>query len=372
MLRSTYISGVLYAVMGILIQFLSFGSATAQTGPYLGQDPPGLVPELFAPDIFPWTLDLHSPTVFSPDATELYYSPMDGPPSEIMYMRMDSDSQWSQPQIAPFSSEYGSGDPFFSPDGERIYFLSWHPVQEGGSANKENIWYVEREGDSWGEPQPVGEEVNQLDVHWEASVDADYNLYFGGRPVGQEINDIYCSSYIDGQYTTPIRLGDEINTDHFDDTPFIAPDGSYLIFNRFNLHEAGHADLYISFKMSDGTWSRAQNMGPTINTSSHELYPVVTVDGRYLFFLSFRDGASRTYWVDAGIIESLRPEEDVCCECADCDGNGTVNILDALWEANCILGIHPQDCSCDCNQDGSNNVLDVLCVANIILGNSCP
>jgi hypothetical protein len=113
-------------------------------------------------------------------------------------------------------------------------------------------------------------------------------------------------------------------------------------------------------------------MGPTINTYGHELYPVVTLDGRFLFFLSSRDGYSRTYWVDAQIIENLRPEEDACCECADCDGNGTVNILDALWEANCILGIHPPECSCDCNQDGVNDVLDVFCSANAILNGSCP
>jgi hypothetical protein len=77
------------------------------------------------------------------------------------------------------------------------------------------------------------------------------------------------------------------------------------------------------------------------------------------------------YWVDAGIIETLRPHE-MCCECADCDGNGSVNVLDALKEVNCILGITEPPCSCDCNRDDIDNVLDVLCVVNVILDGACP
>jgi hypothetical protein len=62
----------------------------------------------------------------------------------------------------------------------------------------------------------------------------------------------------------------------------------------------------------------------------------------------------------------------VCCACADCNADGVVNILDALWEVNCILGKNPPPCSCDCNQDGKDNVLDALCIVNLVLGGVCP
>jgi hypothetical protein len=61
-----------------------------------------------------------------------------------------------------------------------------------------------------------------------------------------------------------------------------------------------------------------------------------------------------------------------CCECADCNEDGSADILDALWEVNCILGNTPPPCSCDCNQDGSDNILDVLCIVNMILSGACP
>ena len=61
-----------------------------------------------------------------------------------------------------------------------------------------------------------------------------------------------------------------------------------------------------------------------------------------------------------------------CCACADCNADGTVDVLDALWEVNCILGIMPPPCSCDSNQDGLDNILDVLCIINTVLSNFCP
>ncbi|UCE17280.1 MAG: hypothetical protein JSV84_10285 [Gemmatimonadota bacterium] len=54
-------------------------------------------------------------------------------------------------------------------------------------------------------------------------------------------------------------------------------------------------------------------------------------------------------------------------QCADCNGDGPVNILDAITEINCILGVSSSPCSCDCNNDGADDVLDVLCIVNIIL-----
>jgi hypothetical protein len=35
----------------------------------------------------------------------------------------------------------------------------------------------------------------------------------------------------------------------------------------------------------------------------------VTLDGRFFFFLSNRTGEYETYWVDAKIIEDLKPKE---------------------------------------------------------------
>ena len=87
-------------------------------------------------------------------------------------------------------------------------------------------------------------------------------------------------------------------------------------------------------------------------------------DGDLDLFVAYFGDGSNSIW--------FNQTSTVCCPCADCTGEWSVNILDALWQANCILGIHPPGCSCDCNQDGADNILDVLCIANIILDGSCP
>ena len=62
----------------------------------------------------------------------------------------------------------------------------------------------------------------------------------------------------------------------------------------------------MSFRRADGAWGTPVSLGPEINSQSIELCPVVTADGKYLFFLSQRDGESHVYWVSAKIIDELR------------------------------------------------------------------
>ena len=98
-----------------------------------------------------------------------------------------------RPPAASFMSPWGDGEPIFSPDGKRLYFLSFRPLTPGGRTDKENVWYVERAGEGWGEPKPESEAVNAFDHHWLFSVAADGTLYFsavrdGGSEAGTSMS----------------------------------------------------------------------------------------------------------------------------------------------------------------------------------------
>jgi Tol biopolymer transport system component len=69
------------------------------------------------------------------------------------------------------------------------------------------------------------------------------------------------------------------------------------------------SDLFISFRNRDGTWRDAIRLGRNINSDAHEVCPVVTRDGKYIFFISMKSGKPQMYWVDAKIINELKPEE---------------------------------------------------------------
>jgi hypothetical protein len=279
-------------------------------GSYLGQKPPGDKPELFAPGIISSIWGLHSTAVFSPDGNEVWWAPMVTSPGEIysrggLLMMKRVKGRWTPPAWAPFSGPNGEDDvPFFPSDGKRLYFISRRPLPGESQAGSERIWFTERTPAGWAGPRPLDPNVNSVEKHWQFSIDRKGDLYFAGRPPDSRgMSDIYVARFADGAYGKPVNLGDPINTAEIDDTPFIAPDGSYLLFSR-------QFDLWVSFRGAEGSWGQPVSLGPGINSPSIELCPMITADGKYLFFLSQRGGESHAYWVSADFIDKLRPKKD--------------------------------------------------------------
>jgi ankyrin repeat protein len=276
-------------------------------GEYLGQKPPAAGAELFAPGIISSIWGLHSTAVFSPDGNEVYWAPMMTFPGEIysrggLLMMKRVNGRWTAPAWAPFSGPEVNDDvPFFSPDGKRIYFISSRPLPGGNQGRAERIWFADRAAAGWSEPRPLDANVNTFGMHWEFSLDKQGNLYFGGQAADSRgMGDIYLARFADGKYEKPVNVGEPINSAEEENTPFIAPDGSYLLFSR-------QYDLWVSFRAAGGAWSEPVKLGPDVNSPSVELCPIVTADGKYLFFVSQRDGENRAYWVRADVIEKVRP-----------------------------------------------------------------
>lgn len=299
-------------------------------GPYLGQEPPGMEPELFAPGIVTTEYHEHSSPVFSPDGSEVFWSVFINfwGPQVILYMQQH-DGRWTQPQVAPFSGQYSDGNPCFSPNGQKLFFESRRPVHSGDAYTGEtDLWIVERTDEGWGEPNHLGWQVNSQ--RWERgpSVSNNGNLYFCSmRDGGYGRMDIYRSKFEKGSYSEPENLGNKINTDGYESWPFIAPDESYILF------ESDAGDIVISFRRNDGSWSETMNMAEKLqSTGSQDRFPRRSNDGKYLFFVSNRwlsnpyfgnklnlgqvkekaksisNGMGNVFWVDAKVIEDMKPE----------------------------------------------------------------
>lgn len=63
---------VLIIVLGISLAQEKSEEFPILKGPYLGQKPPGVSPEIFAPGIISIDIMNHSTPVFSPDGKEVY------------------------------------------------------------------------------------------------------------------------------------------------------------------------------------------------------------------------------------------------------------------------------------------------------------
>jgi hypothetical protein len=256
--------------------------------PYFGLDFPTDQVQRFAPAIF--KEEMHAPPIFTPDGREVYWSLMDS--RGLMFMKIEN-SVWTDPAPAPFDRG-GQGDsPFINSDGTRLLYVS------AGLTN-EIIKQMERQEDGWGSPEMLPEEVNSHGAHWQASMADNGNLYFGSE------GEIFFAEFVNGSYAQALELNSSINTtDAHEGSPFVAPDESYLIFDR--APNSSYADLFITFRNDAGEWDDPVAL-EALNSGLHELYANVSPDGRFMIFLSNRTGGILLpYWVDAGFIEDYRP-----------------------------------------------------------------
>ncbi len=271
-------------------------------GPWLGQPEPGRTPERFALGIVSGHAfdSEHSPAAFSPDGAEVYWThAFRGP---ILFSRLE-DGRWTRPVPASFISEHGDGEPIFSPDGQRLYFLSMRPLEPGAEAGKENIWYVEREGNGWSDPTPVNRVVNEFDHHWLISISEAGTLYFSSvREEGYGGRDLFRSRSVNGVHQQPENLGSVLNSAGHEHTPFIAPDESYLIFSSTGHGAAGSFSFFISYREPNGEWSAPRSLDHVTAPVEGPLCPIITADGRFMFFI----GSGDVWWTRADFIEEMR------------------------------------------------------------------
>jgi len=281
-------------------------------GDYFGLKKPGRIHELFAPHIL-YNISIFVSMCFSPDKKEVYFSLASRHfnNSKIWFMRQEK-GRWMPPRRASFSGDYSEGSPFISPDGKRLFFYSDMPLQKSGPPKKDlDIWMVEKNGEDWGEPINLGPPVNTERIEATSYVSRMGNLYFhrfdsrGARAS----TEIFRAKMDDRGNYSILELLDGLNTEFGEACPYVSPDECFIIFhsNRPGGYNSQN-ELYISFLKKDGTWTEPKNMGKMIN-SFPSMSATVSPDGKYLFFTSMRNETWGTFWMDARIIEELRPKE---------------------------------------------------------------
>lgn len=194
-------------------------------------------------------------------------------------------------------------------EGEQMIFAWKKNLDGSGSASELYLWSATKTHDGWTKPIRFEAPINQGFDTW-PSLSADKTLYFFSRRAsGMGGADIYMSIPENGEYKSVKNLGKVINTKYTDEDPYVAPDGSYLLYDSNKPGGYGDCDIYITYRKVDGTWTKPINLGDKINSKYYECRAYVSPDGKYLFYTSSRKGNLDAYWVDAKIIEDLKPEE---------------------------------------------------------------
>lgn len=188
-----------------------------------------------------------------------------------------------------------------SPDGECFYFtrrmdvVDNSPFGQGHKVNKEFFSYSKKRSDgSFGKGEPLPTPFNVSTNEGSPTINLSNDMLIFSRMTPARIGggnypnyDLYCSYYIDGEWTTPEKLGGGINRDDsWESQPSLSSDGEMLFFASDRPGGFGGSDIWCSRKNAAGEWQKPINLGQTINTAGNERSPFLHTDSKTLYFSS--------------------------------------------------------------------------------------
>jgi len=273
------------------------------------------------------TQDFEFNASFTPGEDTVYYtkSSSNFALMSIVFAIKKRNDTWEKPQLAPFSGKYRDADPFVSPTGDKIFFLSNRPVNpEEKLKGFGGLWYVDKKGKGWSTAKPLTfseyDEYNFLAVVY-PSVATNGNLYFAAVDSVEQRPHFYFSAFKNGKYLKPQKLG---FSQAGDIDPLISADESFLVFVSRSREGIGGKDLFISFR-ENGGWSEPRALPYPVNTAFSEGQPGISSDNKFLFFTSERTTRYPPDFTASFREEALKNYDEVVNELRSVD-NGRANI----------------------------------------------
>lgn len=173
--------------------------------------------------------------------------------------------------------------PSFTIDGRTLVFT------RRGDGIREDFIKAEKINGIYEKATPLQGALNQQPSKGGLIISQDgQQLIFAGNFQGQGFGDFdlyLCEATPDG-WSLPYNLGSQVNTEFWESSPTLSPDKQELYFSSNRPGGFGGKDLYISRRLPNGRWGKAENMGPNFNTASDELAPFIHADNQTLFFTS--------------------------------------------------------------------------------------
>jgi outer membrane protein OmpA-like peptidoglycan-associated protein len=212
----------------------------------------------------------------------------------------NEDGTWSNARNMgpPINTPANEGAPSLSPDGRFLFFAACDEEYGYGGGRQGfgscDIFYTHKVNGQWSKPANVGAPLNSN--AWESqpsfSSDGKTLYYISNRRGGYGDSDIWMAVLgEDGKWSTPVNLGENINTSGKEEAVFIHPDNQTLYFASDGHVGMGGLDLFMCRRDSvTGKWGNPVNLGYPINTSGDESGLIVNGKGNLAYFSSTRDG----------------------------------------------------------------------------------
>jgi len=229
---------------------------------------------------------------------------------EDIYMSAkDALGNWSMPQsISPHINRPNSneGTCTISADQKTLIFTAC--AKEGNYGMCDLYISYKRNGE-WTKPENLGPHINSKGWQSQPSLSADgKTLYFVSEREGNYgKHDIWESNLqADGQWSKAINLGPTINSKYREEAPFIHPNGQTLFFGSNRIPSMGGFDIYYAH-YTDGHWTEPVNLGYPINNHKDQVSIFITLDGKKGYYADGKKHASsyHSYIYEFEIPENL-------------------------------------------------------------------
>ena len=245
----------------------------------------------------------------------------------IFRAKRDGDGKLGEPK--PFAEElttkYHEGPLSFNKTNDQIFFTrdnyeDGKAIESSDGTIRLQIFSAKQAGAKWGMEEKLSFNDKESDyAHPSINVD-DSVLYFASnRPGGFGGMDLWKVERVGtNSWGTPVNLGASINTSGHEIFPQIHADGT-LFFSSFGHNSMGGLDIFFSKPNADG-FDMPVNLGPRFNSSADDLGFIIDRDKRNGYFSSNREsGAGQddiySFFIDVplgdDIFEDPGPDESL-------------------------------------------------------------
>lgn len=222
--------------------------------------------------------------VLTADQQHLIFTRRIGPGAQydedIFISKKDVTGNWGDPVSISnnINTENNEGTSTISADGRTLIFTSCLGREGFGSCD---LFISYKEGDTWSEPENMGNKINSREWESQPSLSADgRTLYFvSTRQGGLGNRDIWVSKLgVNKEWSVPQNLGPSVNTEDEEVSPFIHANGQTLYFASKGFPGFGGYDIYVTELTAEG-WSSPENLGYPLNNADDQVSLFITADG---------------------------------------------------------------------------------------------
>jgi len=264
------------------------------------------------------------------------------------------EGDWKFGQVEDFApelaTELNDGPVAFTPDEQTICFTRMY-VEEGDGGRNSNdnsgLYFADLDYtlNQWTDIRPF--EFNDPEVNFYSpnfSRDGKRLFFAANYPDSRGGLDLYVSEKVNGAWTKPVNLGDEVNSAQNEFYPYSHISGK-LYFCSGGHDNGGGIDIFVTVE-EQGKWLKPHKLGVPYNSASDDYSLYISDDYKKSYFVSKRRGGSKDiYYYGNDMPEFDQPKEQKknnFCYLLQENTADTADpaMFDYMWIINDTLTLH--------------------------------